>query len=415
MLRFTVIFLLSFLKKKNPVMQMQAIAVSKLKNNIHTRAKKIADYLVSKGFPYVKVELEANVQPQDYSRRSECYECSGTGRIMCEECGGSGTIRKVCQTCNGEGATHNDNLTVMCPHCQNGYIREECHDCSDGFVDCGECNGRGYFDNDEWYEGYLDDFWDFFSERLDETLRLTEYAHVYNDGSVDSELTLTLHVNHLTKLPEIITAFADTCRHFGSCHTGNAGLHIALLTDKKYPSKTKLDPVKLTNFKRQVSKLLLGLVCLGSPNDKTRAFEFRDIQVSSTTKYSAIFTHDDTCIEYRLFDSCFDRPEYIIRYMEIINRTLHYYTDSPKRYLKLKDHVSLKRSSQILDKSYNGCYRRLAEVFHTDESVARLFRELAYLVRRRQRLWLGCIYICYALGSISKDELFSSIVAELKG
>lgn len=394
---------------------MQAIAVSKLKNNIHTRAKKIADYLISKGFPYVKVELEANVKPKDYSSHSDCYECAGTGRTECGSCQGSGSISKVCQTCNGKASTNNDNLTVTCPHCQNGYITEVCPDCTDGFVDCDSCDGRGHFENDDWHEGYFDEFWDVLSDKIGETLRITEHAHVYYDGSCDTELTTTIHVNHLTRLPEIITAFAEACRHFGRCDTGNAGLHIALLTDKKYPSKTKLDAVKITNFKRQVSKLLLGLVCLGSPNDKTRPFEFRDLEISQKVKYSAIFTHDDTCIEYRLFDSCLEKPSYILSFLELICMTLHYYANEPKRYLKLKDHVTLKRSSQILDKSYYGCYRRLSDVFVTDESIARLFRELAYLVRRRQRLWLGCIYICYALGSISKDELFTSIVAELKG
>ena len=47
-----------------------------------------------------------------------------------------------------------------------------------------------------------------------------------------------------------------------------------------------------------------------------------DLDISSSTKYSAIYTRDDTCIEYRLFDARFVVPSYIISYFELISRTL---------------------------------------------------------------------------------------------
>ena len=90
---------------------------------------------------------------------------------------------------------------------------------------------------------------------------------------------------------------------------------------------------------------------------------------------------------------------------------LHYYNDNPKRFLKLKDRITLKKSNEILNKGYRGCYRMLADVFRTDESIARLFKELAYLVERKLRFWLGCVYILYALGAITKYELFANLVA----
>ena len=357
---------------------MQAVAVTKLKpNSIQARAKKIADCFLSKGFPYVKVELEANVEPEDYSTESECCDCYGSGRIQCGDCGGAGVTRTTCSICNGKGIIETNNgQTQFCHDCDGGYRESRCQECSGGYVDCSECSGRGYFDNEYWYENYLDDFWAAFNEKLGNTLRLTEHAHIYYDGSVDTEVTLTLRVEYLDELPGIISIFAETCRSFGSCITGNAGLHITLLSDKKYPIEEKLDQKKLSNFRKQVSKLLLGLICLGSPDDSTRAFEFRDLEISSDRKYSAIYTRGDTCIEYRLFDACFDRPSYIIRYLELIGKTLHYYSDDPRRFLKLKDRISLKRSNEILNKAYRGCYRKLADVFGTDESIARLFREL---------------------------------------
>ena len=112
--------------------------------------------------------------------------------------------------------------------------------------------------------------------------------------------------------------------------------------------------------------------------------------------------------------TCFYNPPYIIRYLELIGKTLRYYCDKPKRFLKLKDRISLERSNKILNKAYRGCYRRLADVFRTDESIARLFKELAYLVERKLKSWLGCVYTLYALGTISKQELFANIVAGLK-
>jgi len=241
-----------------------------------------------------------------------------------------------------------------------------------------------------------------------------KHAHIYYDGSVDTEVILTLCADRLEALPGIVSAFRETCRGFGTCDTENAGLHIALLPCGKYPVKDRLDERKIANFKKQVSNLLLGLTCLGSPDSSTRAFEFRDLEISSNRKYSAIYTCGDTCIEYRLFDACFDRPSYIIRYLELMGKTLHYYSDNPRRFLKLKDRISLKRSNEILNKDHRGCYRKLADVFRTDESIAQLFKELTYLVEREMKFWLGCVYTFYSLGTISKRKLFSNLVGELK-
>ncbi|MBD3181498.1 hypothetical protein GF312_04345 [Candidatus Poribacteria bacterium] len=396
---------------------MQTIAVTKHKpkDNIVMRAKRIANLLIDKGFPYVKVELEANVRPGDYNAESECSVCYGNGNISCRNCDGTGTTWTTCSRCNGRGFIDNgEDKPLACPYCDNGQRETSCPDCSDGHIGCSECNGMGYFDNDDWHEDYHDAFWEIFTDKLGEILRLTEHAHIYYDGSVDTEVTMTLRADYLEKLPEIVRAFTETCREFGECDTGNAGLHITLLPCSRYPVKEKLDIEKISNFRKQVSKLLLGLVCLGSPDDRTRAFEFRDLVVSRDRKYSAVYTHYDTCIEFRLFDACLDRPSYIIRYMELIGKTLRYYSNSPKRFLKLKDTITLKRSNEILSKSYRGCYRKLDDVFRTEESIGRLFQELSYLIKVKFRFWLNCIYTFYTLGTITKGELFSKLVSELK-
>ena len=395
---------------------MESILIPKLKDNLHARAKQVGNYFLSKGFPYVKVELEANVRPDNYSSQPECDDCRGSGERQCWDCGGAGVVEVACSLCNGTGIVEaHDSEPHACSHCANGLREESCpNSCSDGQVSCEECGGIGHFDDELWHEDYHEAFWEVFKDRMGRTMELLEYSQIYYDGSVDTEITLTLHVDYLEKLTGIVSAFAETCEKFGGCDTGNAGLHIALLPCGKYPVKGKLDERKIANFKKQVSKLLLGLTCLGSPDSSTRAFEFRDLEISSDRKYSAIYTCKDTCLEYRLFDSCFNRPSYIIRYLELMSKTLHYYSHSPRRFLKLKDRISLERSNEILNKSYRGHHRKLADVFRTDESIAQLFKELTYLVERKMKFWLGCVYTLYSLGTISKQKLFSNLVGELK-
>jgi len=100
---------------------METIAVSKQKNSIQARAEHVGICFLAKGFPYVKVELEANVRPDDYSSESECSICSGSGRIPCGICS-SGTTRIRCSTCNGTGImeAHNDE-SHPCPDCADGH------------------------------------------------------------------------------------------------------------------------------------------------------------------------------------------------------------------------------------------------------------------------------------------------------
>jgi len=76
---------------------VKTILVPKLKSNIKARAKRLAESFLSKDFLYLKVELEANVQPNEYSRESECYICSGTGIIerQCSTCSGEGTLIEI--------------------------------------------------------------------------------------------------------------------------------------------------------------------------------------------------------------------------------------------------------------------------------------------------------------------------------
>ena len=328
------------------------------------------------GFKFIKVELEAQVDPEDYG--GSCEYCED-GRDYCGDCEGTGEdpreARGECATCGGEQ-----------------------------YFDCQECSG-GY--NDPDWDEYCNDFEKKFREDLNGIDQHFRFLRTYHDGSVDTECTFTLRVDYLDKLPQIVKAFRQTCLHFGSCVTENAGLHITLLEGYNYPRTKKLNQAKLTHFKAQVSKLLLGLIYLGSDGDYTRGFGFRDMRISAKDKYSAIFTHNDTCLEYRLFDTCYDEPERILKYLALIVKTLKYYTADPQKAIGLYEGVSEERSDKLLKKHEQHCYRKLTAVYDTRQGRKRLFQELFYLVDDRARRVLADVATLHPC--LMSPELFTII------
>jgi hypothetical protein len=312
------------------------------------------------GFKYLKVELEAQVNPEDYG--GSCEYCD-EGRDDCGDCEGTGE--------------------------DNDEAGGECSACSGrGYFDCQECSG-GY--NEPDWDTYCEEFESRFRENLNGIDRHFRFLRTYHDGSVDTECTFTLRVDYLDELPDIIKAFRQTCLHFGSCVTENAGLHITLLEGYKYPRSRKLNQAKLSHYKKQVSKLLLGLVYLGSEGEYTRGFGFRDMRISAGDKYSAIFTHNDTCLEYRLFDTCYNEPERVFKYLALIVKTLKYYTADPQKSIGLHESVSDEASDRMLKKHKQSCYRELTAVYDTRQGRRRLFQELFYLVDARARRVLADI------------------------
>ena len=207
---------------------METIVIQKQKHNFEVRARRLTRYFLSTGFLYLKIELEANVEPDDYGRESTCDKCSGTGRRSCEQCSGTRHLEIRCSRCDGEGVLINTENAHShpCPDCEDGQRETECDDCSDGEVDCSDCSGSGTLENENWHDDYHDAFLEAFEKKLGNTRDDLKYLRIYYDGSVDTEATLTLRVDYIKELPDIVRAFAQTCQAFGSCHTGNAGLHI---------------------------------------------------------------------------------------------------------------------------------------------------------------------------------------------
>jgi hypothetical protein len=347
--------------------------------------KSIKKALLSKGFKYLKVELEALVSPSDEYQERECCECDGMGDYECSECQGTGAQARQCPEClhaEIKGTLEKHNCSNS--DCEGGFISVECAICDgSGRQCCNVCNGDGYLTDDEYY---FEEFeWNMFNLLPAQVKEKIEYHKFYNDGSVDTEMTFTISINSIEYLPEIIRCFENTCFDFGDCDTNNAGMHITLLRSVRYPSTHQLDKDKITNFKQEVSKLLLALSVFACPDDRTRGFNYRELQVSSKEKYSAIYTHGDTCIEYRIFDTCYDKPEYIVKNLETIIKTLRYYSN--KKIYDLKERsVKDKNDTIISKKHYEGRKEDLKRIFDKRGGIERLIKELPYFTKNYLRM-----------------------------
>jgi hypothetical protein len=261
---------------------------------------KALEFNKSLGFSHIKVELEARLG-RGQNRDERCVDCHADGWLRCG-------------ACNHSGFTVIDNVPMECGEC-NG----------DGSTECRRCNGRGFL------RGGYSDSWcrDFIIKHISrETADLIVYSEFYWDGSVDSEFTFTIPMLAAHRVIEVIEAFNKLAEKIGNgLSIDNAGLHIGVLPSGTYPcSKGLLNSTFMENFRRETAKLLPALYFLGTHTNMTRDLGFRRPFVSSIEKYSAIYTHGDTAIEYRLFDPCFDKPTAFFDKVEIIAATLKYYS-----------------------------------------------------------------------------------------
>ena len=158
------------------------------------------------GFSHIKVELEA-----DLGRDGDRY-CSN-----CDE----GSVS--CDTCDSEGY-------VDAERPNGSTVEVECDECDgEGYTSCHECDGEGYVG------GYYDEDWcdEFIRENVSQEARdhLT-YGEFYEDGSVDSEFTFTIPIEHAAELPQWIEAFTKIGEETGNgVDTSGAGMHISVLPD----------------------------------------------------------------------------------------------------------------------------------------------------------------------------------------
>lgn len=285
-------------------------------------------YIQRKGFKFIKIELEGQLD------RSGCNHGNG----------------HVCTRCDGTGIYRLDNCT-----CNDGYVTcpREYNDSYDDIEDC-----------QNFIESYI-------SKKAN---RLRVFGNFYNDGSVDSEYTFTLPctTEGIKCAIEYIKAFKELGEAVGSgVKVSGAGMHIALLNDPagSYESDgdhhNSLNYAYLSNFISQMKKLLPSLYFLGTCNAKTRPLEYRMPQVADE-KYSAINCSNGV-LEYRVFDPCYDRPEALLDYVEVIAKSLKFYAAMP--ILNLSKRLDFKI----------GYGNHIARMFMSPEQLEYLNETLPYL------------------------------------
>lgn len=252
------------------------------------------------GFSHIKVELEANLnRGGTHNDQEECGACKG---------------RCVVDTLDGHGR-------------------------KSGIEECTACGGIGVIGDSRTYDFYQDEDCQAFIMKYvsKEANKAINFKRFYRDGSVDSELTFTLPIDNPEYIIEVINAWNKFVQVNGNGQdVQGAGMHICVLQSSIYPPRKHLKEPNLSNFKSEVTKLLPALYVAGTSGNFTRGLRFRGAFISPQKRpYPAIHTVSDTCLEYRLFETCYERPETIYEYIGVIARTLEYYIDPSKKVISL--------------------------------------------------------------------------------
>ena len=321
------------------------------------------------GVKNIKIELEATVEPRlpGMGEYVTCPRCDGTAQDparyhdgACLKCSGRGTVYLGVE---GDACTN--------PECTNGMVAVPCHYCNgqgevledDGgdYVDCDACDGVGVTDDtdeicsecdgymrtvsdEEGHSEYLSYFEAVFKCRLEDRLAREEreaikYCMPVQDVSVGTEITVTVDVLHLEILPDLVALFCDTCTESGNDPRlqeraiRTAGMHMALLWSDKYPVTRKLPRRRLENMKAALDRLKFALVLLGSDAVNTRSLLFRRIVESSdsieSTGNHLIDYHAGTCVEFRVFDTCYEDPDRILENVVLMAKSLSWFDEKP--------------------------------------------------------------------------------------
>ena len=274
---------------------------------------------------HIKLELEAELG-RDYSEDDTCSDCDDDGYYYCDDCN-DGSVE--CENCNGTGEITdpaNHHLDIDCPECDEGYVT--CDNC-DGVArtDCGSCDGSGEA-GDGWTNDACSEF--ILNHIPAVTREALTYSCFYNDGSVDSEFTFTLPIDKAHHAIYVIEAFNLLAKEIDGCfETNGAGMHIAILNNPNggYPYGNRLDETKANNFARSMTPLLPALYFLASATHDSRGLSYRKPRVTLYDKYGCI-SGSHNVFEYRIFETCYERPLAVIDYIIVIANTLKYYTNN---------------------------------------------------------------------------------------
>lgn len=289
-----------------------------------TRDESVADAIQSirgghyKG-TYLKLELEANLgRSSDDDEEGYCDNCSGDGWFDCDS--DHDEIR------DDEG-----NLT--------GDYELSCEHCEEGHVDCSDCDGRGRWDNDDNWG--LNECENYILDHVSQACRdATVYTGFIYDGSVDSEFkfTVPLSIEGLGYAIEYIKAFKRLSGAIGEgLDVKGAGMHITVLRSESgsYPiGNPSLKESWLYNFESNMDKLMPALLLLASPDYRSRGLNYRMPKCGRGQHRFAIdVAGGGRCgaLEWRVFETCYDRPEMLFDYICTIAKGLQFYAPKIKQ------------------------------------------------------------------------------------
>lgn len=317
--------------------------------------------LKRKGVTGIKVELEGTMQRRSVRVNYEaCTDCRGDGRIECEDCTGIGWV------VDDEGYETDD----------------ECESCeSIGRVRCSTCVGQGKINVSDKIDFSNDTIaFKWFLDKLSEKLKTKHkspnmnyasdiypwlsFMKLYYDGSVDTEVTFTIRldkVKNIFYIPVIIEVFKEMAEEIGKgLDVRGAGMHTALIFDEdcRYPNTDSFpfDSEEMNNFKRSVQQLLPAFYFLATATKRARPLGYRPPTVGGSGKHTAI-GYNGGAIEFRIFDTCYERPEASIDNIVVINNIMKYMSKrykSPKILEKVgKEEINFGRNEgQTLERFY---------------------------------------------------------------
>lgn len=234
----------------------------------------------------------------DEDQENECEACDGQGEIVCESC--DGQDREDCATCDGTGSV---------PNSERNWTTD------------------GDTDGDEY--GTCSEF--IFNHVPPEAKDALVFSRFYNDGSVDSEFTFTLMLEHAHMAVYFVEAFKAMADEIGNgLDTSGAGMHIAVLNsaDGNYPHGNELDEECADNFVEAMTPLLPAMFFLASATRESRGLRYRPPKIDTSDKYVAISGYHD-CFEYRVFETCYKKPLALIDFLIVIAKTLEFYKQEP--------------------------------------------------------------------------------------
>jgi hypothetical protein len=160
------------------------------------------------------------------------------------------------------------------------------------------------------------------------------YSKFYRDGSVDSEFTFTLPIMLAHYGIEYIKAFKLLAEKIGNgLDVRGAGMHIAILNseDGNYPGGNQLSSAHALNFATTMNHFLPALYFLSSCSHNSRALNYRVPKITLGSKYSCI-SGSHNVFEYRVFETCYEKPEALIDFICVIANTLKFYKAKPVKF-----------------------------------------------------------------------------------